>query len=505
MRSVKKILAVTLCGLLNIPQSAMSTEFHYTLGEEQHNVYHTILQLELEEAQQLIDALKLSDPQNVSTYHLENYIDFFRVFIGEEREALEVFRTKKDGRLEWVERLSSGPYKLFAKAEIQLQWALARAKFGEEIKAGWDINKAYRWLEQNQQQYPHFELNKKSLSMIHALVGSISGIKKTLMKLFTSLDGSVALGLSEIQQLYYSNQSATRFFREEIVAIRALTALHIEADAEQAWQIIAHKEMDVMAKSPLLAFLRGSIAKNKGNTQEAIQQLDRSYEQGQMLIAYNDLLLGTALLNALNPRAKTYLVRFLEHHKGRHYIKEAYQKLAWYELILRENPNSYHNNMKKCLFAGHLEVGEDEMAYDEAKAGHIPNSRLLKARLLYDGGYYDASLRELELINENNLPPSEGMELHYRKARCHQGMNQYDLAVHHFAHVVKSDYADQDYIRCNAALQMGLIYKTQSKRALAQKMLQTALTIHPSAHKKSLHQKALMWLQRLDDIDDTTK
>ena len=472
---------------------------YYHLGSAQKEVYEQILLLKLNKAQELLDKLKEDESENMSVYHLENYIDFFKVFISETREDLEKFRTAKDYRLNKLDAIASSPYKLYAKAEIQLQWALARAKFGEEMKAAWDINKAYIWLSKNQKSYPYFELNKKSLSMIHALVGSISGIKKTLIKVFTSLDGSVSQGITEIKELYQSDLDQSTFFSPEIISIRALTALHIESSAESAYGIIKDKRLDKIESSPLIAFLRGSIAKHSGNSSAAIKHLDRPYSEEQLHLAYNDLILGNLLLSRLDDRALVYLTRFVDHHRGRHYLKEAYQKIAWYHLVFRKDYSAYKLSISKCLMVGCAELGEDEEAQKEALSARIPNDQLLKSRLLYDGGSYRESLTILNNMDTDELSVTEISEWHYRMGRVQQALKNDQAALAEFLIVLNTKGSDGLYMRCNAALQSGIILFSQERLVDAERMFQLALTIKPEIHGKSLQQKSLMWIQKISE------
>src|SRR5205814_571915 len=65
------------------------------------------------------------------------------------------------------------PYYLFVQAEINLQWAAADIKFGEYLNAIFEIRRAFKLLEENQQKFPAFSPNKKSLGVLYALLGSV--------------------------------------------------------------------------------------------------------------------------------------------------------------------------------------------------------------------------------------------------------------------------------------------------------------------------------------------
>ena len=111
---------------------------------------------------------------------------------------------------------------------------------------------------------------------------------------------------------------------------------------------------------------------------------------------------GRAYLNKQDARAKIHLLNFVQKFNGQHFIKEAYQKLAWYELSMNNDVVAYKKYMSECLNKGKSLVDEDKQAEKEAKSGKVPFSFLLKARLYYDGGYYMQCLDVL-LKNDNFL------------------------------------------------------------------------------------------------------
>ena len=96
---------------------------------------------------------------------------------------LQSCQKNKDIRLA---KISSGdkksPYYKFCQAEIKLHWALSRLKFEEYFTALKEIKSAHDLLSENSELYPGFILNKKSLSAIHALIGTFPDTYRNLLK-----------------------------------------------------------------------------------------------------------------------------------------------------------------------------------------------------------------------------------------------------------------------------------------------------------------------------------
>ena len=88
----------------------------------------------------------------------------------------------------------NSPYYLFSQAEVNLQWAFVRIKFAQYFKAVWEIRRAYKLLEANQKKFPNFAPNKKSLGILHAMVGTVPDNYQWGMKIL-GMQGTIAQGM----------------------------------------------------------------------------------------------------------------------------------------------------------------------------------------------------------------------------------------------------------------------------------------------------------------------
>lgn len=77
-------------------------------------------------------------------------------------------------------------------------------------------------------------------------------------------------------------------------------------------------------------------------------------------------MLGVAKLHRLDADAADYLEIYIKNFKGRNYIKEAYQKLAW-SYLANGNLTGYTLNMANVLKYGKDQLDEDKTAQKEAK------------------------------------------------------------------------------------------------------------------------------------------
>ena len=471
--------------------------FYVEYDQRFHNIYKDIIDLKLEGVPQKIKSYKLENPYNLSSLHLDNYLDFFTLFINEDIAEFETRKKNKSQRIKALDNNLSddNPYKRFLKAEIHLQWALTRSKFGELFKASREIYSAYNLLTQNQEEFPNFIYNKKSLSILHSLVETITlpGVVKSVL----GLEGSIALAKQEIDDVIDYARDGDFVFLQEADAIKTFVLFYQANEKQEAWEFMLSSSLN--PKESLLAlFLVSKIAQRIGKNDYAIQLLEKRpsgniYSQ----FYYLDYQLGLSKLRKLDPDAKIFLERFVNNFKGRHFIKEAYQKLAWSSLIFDNDIRGYKKFMALIKTKGEDLVDDDKQALRESKLNEIPNLMLLKARLLFDGGYYNAAKLELEnnisLIESNTELYSE---FNYRLGRISQELKMEKEAIKYFEDTIENGDSES-YFVCNAALQTALIYEKHEDIASAKKYFRKCLSLQPKTYKRSLHQKAKTGLERI--------
>lgn len=486
-----------ICGVALLANTQDSP--HFSESNQLRHAYDLIFELKMDSATTLINQIKLDDPFNKLVYHVENYMDFLTLFITEDDSLFQVLEANKLMRLKEIRSgPSDSPYYRFSQAELHLQWALIRAKldagsFLPDMTMINEINKAYRLLETNERIFPTFSLNKKSLSLLHSL---ISYIPQVLQKVFR-VKGSLASGQQEIESLVEAIK-AEDLFSTEIYAIHAYMLLHLFHAPQSAWEAINHPKL-VKSNSPLSLFLRSSIALKLGKNKEALALFsDRPIIPSTMPFYYLDYLEGrAALYQGEHERAAEKLEHFVHHFKGRHFIKDAYQKLAWTALIKDQDIEGYALHMDQVKRYGANELEDDQQAMADAKSKHIPNVHLLQARLYFDGGYYDKALAILQRHSHTlKSQKATKVEYHYRMGRVYQKQETTTLSLSHYRECLASSRRKSFY-GCNAALQSGIVYEQLNQSSKAVAMYQRCKSIKSKKYKNQLHLKAQAGLDRL--------
>lgn len=461
--------------------------------------YENTLQLRFDDARQQLDKMKLEEPDNLLRLLVEDYIDFFTVYIGEEEEVFKKLEKRKEERLHQIaeEGDPNSPYYLYLQADIRLHWALARLKFEEYTTTFFETNKAFKLLNKNSKKFPDFIPNKKDLGLLHAIVGTIPDNYRWALEWMSSMEGTVAEGKKELEEVLAYAATNDFIFSSEAQVFYAYLLLHLDNDRKGAWRVIQASNLNA-ANSPLSTFIIANIATYALQTDKAIELLkNRPRSKEYFVFPYLDYMLGVSKLNRLDQDANIHFTKFLKEYRGRNYIKDAYRRLSWHAIIF-EQFDDFKKYQRAILDNGYTIVGADESAQIEAESRAIPQVDLLKARLLFDGGYHQKAYEVLAAKDISILKKiREQLEYNYRMGRITHELRNYPIAIQYYQRTIDSGKNTPYYYACRAALEQGKIYEAQKKYTAAKSAYQNCLAISPKEYKTGLHQQAKAGLLRL--------
>ncbi len=501
LHCVKILLVLLTLGLF--AHSAVA-QGYYDYSPRARQTYEAIMALRLDEAKAGLHALRQAEPDNLVRLHLANYLDFFTLYIGEDPEVFSRRKPMREARLRRLAREGDpkSPWHRYIQADIRLHWALARLKFGEYLGAFTDVSKAYKLLLANQDAFPEFMPNYKDLGILHAMVGTIPDTYRWGLKLLGGLDGTIEQGRRELEQVMVYQRGKDFLFANESTALYAYLLLHLDNAGEEAWSVV--KQAGFLPEDNLLhCFVLANVAMRTNRNEEALHVLEnRPLGPGFMPFHYLDLMLGLARLRNLDPEAEAPLLRYARGFEGQNFIKESWQKLAWNALV-HGDEEGYHRYMEACRTHGNVIVDGDQAAQREAESEDaMPDPALLRARLLFDGGYYEQARDALAGKTEADFPPgARRHEFLYRQGRILHGLEQYAQAINAYQRTVQLGWDAPEFYACNAALQIALIYEHLQMPELATRFFQTALDIYPEEYRSGMHQRAKAGLARLRAVN----
>lgn len=473
---------------------------YYDFTPRAREAYRFVLDLRLAEAGQQLDQLEAQEPDNLIALLLENYLETLRIIVDDDENAYRYYSKGMDNRL-WL--LSKGdarsPYYRYTQAEVRLQWSVLEMRFGDYLAAASDVKQAFQLLEENKRRFPDFAANNKSLGILHAVVGNVPDEYRWALKWLGGMSGTIQQGVQELESaLAYANTHPDYVFEQETRALYALLQLHLNNREDLAWQALQPESFDPKS-SPLAAFLLAQTAMRSGRNDRAIEILEMAPAGGVYYpFYYLDYLRGIARQNRLDPGAFEFFERFLANFKGKNAVKTTIQRLAWCDL-LGGNTAGYQERMRQLKQSGTAQSDPDKAAQREAESGEMPNTTLLKARLLFDGGYYRKAYDLLQSAGAGEQhSEKEQTEWQYRLGRITQLLGRLQEAVSCYQATIDKGEKQPWYFACNAALQLGLMFEKQQNRDKAKLYFKKCLALHPEEYAASLHAKAKAGLNRLE-------
>eukprot|EP01133_Synstelium_polycarpum_P011275 gene11275-13157_t len=461
--------------------------------------YKSIFELRLNAARQLIASEKEVHPENSIVPLLENYVDYFYLITTENKADFDKFKERKSERLDRIEddKDRNSPYYLYAQAEVNLQWALLRGKYGEYFTAAREIKRANSLLNDNSKKFPGFHLNLKGLGLINAFLGNLpDGLLKSTLSTF-GIKGNLQTGIAMLDKLAESLPKSTfEPFYEEVVFYYAYVLIDI-AHSPSAYSKTMKFTARIEDTSLLKSYLQAYVCAKSGHNDEAISILSQRPSGGTyQAFPYLDLLMGTAKLNKLDYSAGTYFNRFLALNKGVNYIKDANLHLAWVAL-LKGDTGAYSAFLAKVKNSGYTYIEKDKQALNEAAAPG-PMIELLKARLLFDGGYFAKASEVLSTLKTDNMVAKNKTEFYYRRGRVNDELGKDEDALSDYQEAINNGKNLKYYFAANAALQMGKIYEKNKNVSKAKASYNTAIAMKDHEYESSIESQAKAGLKRLN-------
>ncbi|MNK38450.1 hypothetical protein D3C87_570400 [compost metagenome] len=460
--------------------------------------YQLIFELKLGAARQLIAAEKKARPQNSIVPLLENYVDYFYLLTNESKAEFERLEANKSARLDQISKDDkNSPYYLYAQAEINLQWALVRGRYGAYFAASREINKANGLLKDNQKKFPDFPLNTKGLGLINVVIGALpDGFMKSTLSTF-GVKGDIQTGLNQLDKLAESLPKSTyEPFYEEVIFYYAYILSDV-AKSPQAYPKIMKYTSRIGDSSLLKTYMQAYACARNGKNEQAIEILEsRPKGNAYQPFAYLDYLLGVARLNKLDVKAAANFNQFLQVNKGNNYIKDTYLHLAWVSL-LKDDTADYKTFLNKVKSNGATYVDKDKQALNEASAP-TPHLVLLKARLLYDGGYLARALEVLSASKADDFKTvKDKAEYAYRLARVSDDLGKDDVALAHYQTAFNTGKGLKYYYAAKSAVLIGNIYEKKKNLAKAKAFFNLAIGLKDHEYENSIENEAKQGLKRI--------
>ncbi|MDQ3016304.1 MAG: hypothetical protein M3R25_06260 [Bacteroidota bacterium] len=494
-----QIRMIVCAWILILSPSILSAQYDIFWTTESKAAYAMIMDLRIEEGLTIIRLQSITHPENLIWPYLEDYASFLKIFVREDLRQVPEFLEKSIDRMQRIAVVGeSNPMTLMIQSQMHLHQCALRLQLNQYSAAASDVNKAFKLLKKNQKLFPDDDANLRLYAAVKIAFGAIPDQYRWLVSMVTSLSGSIDEGIKELHTILERSHPSENMFFGETILITALAEGRLYNHPGVAMELM-NKYYGKLPANRLTQYVMATLNIAAGNNDAAIKVLtvDAGVSNAER-VPFLDFMLGKCKLYRGDEDADIYIKNFLLFNKGSHFIKEAYQKLAWHSL-LKNDRDSYFNYMQLILIKGDDETDEDQQAMKEAESQEIPHPQLLRARFLFDGGYYE---RASQILNdefyETLTHRAQRLEYLYRKGRVLHAMKAYPEALHYYYLTIKSGENEPYYFACSAALQSGIIHETLGAEGAATRYYLICLQINPECYASSLHQKARTGLSRME-------
>ncbi|MBI9033550.1 MAG: tetratricopeptide repeat protein [Bacteroidales bacterium] len=497
---LQKLIQIILFGTFVL--SAGITNASYDFNPRCQEAYLSIFELNFDHALELIDQERISNPNNHITLYLENNIDFVNLLITNDIKEYQKRSEAWESRINKLGDLTeTSPYYKTCLAECKLQRAVVHINQREFFYGILELNRAYRLLVENAETHPEFIPNQLYLGMLHAIFGAVPENYKWGIELL-NFEGDITKGISEVEMVIDAANRLQEYSHLRYSGILMFTFLKINYQSELLPDenlLNTYAQLIQDKPSPMLmyAYCKFMLAQNDN---DHVLDLLENYQQNTLPRIHNlDLIHGMALLRKLDSSADAFLEKFITNHKGKNYKKQAIRFKAWSGLI-QGDTSSYIRNMNRCLIIGNEFIDQDKAALREAESKKIPNVPLLKARLLFDGGYYKQAKTLLNNTPLEAFTPDELLDYTYRLGRIYHQMGQIDKAIENYKLTIKNGSLSETYYAANSALKLGAIYEKMGQYDQAVEYYELARNMNNIEYKSSINHKAKVGIKRIDSL-----
>ncbi len=453
--------------------------------------------LKLEPARAILTKEQSKQPTNLAIDYLLDCIEYYALISSRDKRDVSVYEKNQRNRIDRIHKLAATiPLSAYAEAEMLLHLSIVKMMHQEYVSGAMELRSAYQLHTRNAQKYPQLHATFKSLGFIKALLGTLPENYHWVLNV-VGLTGNYNEGINLIEK-YFKQASATEPFIDRQQADFYYTLLQFYfGDKQQAWTYAQQHTTD-FEDNNLSCYLRAFMASHTAHNEEALAALQKRPKTAEFSHYHElDWLMGYSLLNKLDPDCEIEFKKFVTFSKYKTQRKDAYRRLAWSELIKQDTLRFivYRNlSFKESSYKD----DEDLMVDKELARNIYPNAYVLKARLLFDGGYYAQAEQLIKSVQLSQLKNNiQKAEYYYRYGRIMQEQKKYAKAIEYFTESIKLSEPENLYFAPYSSLQLGSVYHKLGYTQTAAYYLKKAIAYKNYKAKGYIVQKAGQELEQL--------
>ena len=437
------------------------------------------------------------DPNNYLILYLQHYNDAIRLIITDDESLYEPFRENHEKRREIMDEAPEGtPYYHWLEAEMLFQLGLAQIKYGTKISGASKVYSSYKLIRENEKLYPRFLEDDRLVATFDMAFANIPPVLRWAAWMI-GISGDMERGFEKMESYHREALRHPGLADESIFYM--ILAYKIRWEEDEGWRFIQSLDEEYY-NITLTGFFYANLAMFSGRNDDALQILMNLRERSPEIPFYAmDYIQGRCYLNKLDPGAGACLERFIGEAPVQDYKKDACNRLSWHYLLNGDTERYEHYRSKVATIGADLR-DRDREAIAESRTGYRPNVRLLKARLLFDGGYNEPAWDQVNGVEREELDfLPYALEYHYRRGRLFYRSDELPESIAEMEWVIRHG-SDQPYtFATRAALHLGQVYEEQGETEKAAEYYALCIDLYDSGHSaEGIANKAEMALKTLD-------
>jgi len=492
-----KQLALMLFLFICHPFISAGTSYVYDYTDNCSRAYQGYMSLHIPEAKgALFNEIK-ANPYNLMATYISDYEDCIVLLLNCDKAEYKLRESHLDERLDLLEKGDHrSPWYRFCQAGVYLHWAIINMRFGDYYHQAIYFRRSFMLLKENKRLFPDFEYNNVFSGLQEAVAGSLPDNYKWLASLF-GIKGSVKKGTAQLGA-FVSTHTAQQPLYSETILYYLFTRFYLLAEQKEVWDFINSTQFPT-THNLLNTFAKVSLALDYRKADAAIATLrSASTEPGYGSYPVFDYMMGVALYTKGDTACNGYFMQYLKKNKSDVFIKDAWQKMAFNRYIAGDMKEAEYCR-KQAGLEGAARLDADKQAEKFAESKVWPFKKLLQARLLIEGGYYNEAHTVLNGIDSTSLSNlADRAEYYFRSGRVYEESGDGNKALEYYQCAINTGKKRHEQFAARAALQKGRIYELAGKNRAAITSYKECLDMPGHDFQNSIDHQAKAGLNRVE-------
>jgi hypothetical protein len=382
------------------------------------------------------------------------------------------------------------PWINYFQVEILTMKSLINIRLNNKVSSAYNIYKASKLAKSTIKSYPNFAPMKTLHGFQLCTFSQIPDNYKSIASFF-GIEGNYNLGIKEITNSLENIDNGIIKDKSSFIEIFS------KKEFGKIDSVRISNSIENYRLYPVMIYYESYLLYKDAHISEAEELLVSNEDAWQNKMNYLNYFTGKLLTYSINYNAEIYFSKFLENTKTDNFKQSTYRYLAYLELLRnsRVQYKKYRDLVTDNNFTSQSE--SDKSALNEVT--NIIQPILIKAQLLFDGGYYKKAKDVLLSSPKTSICRSESdfIIYYYRLGSIHYKLNETELAIDNFERCTKFNFNNKFHYQANAYLHLGELYLADGDKSASELNLKKCLDLSNFPYSYSIHGKADKLLEAL--------